>query len=124
MVGRLEVEGERGQVRRERGEGEGKSKEETGIGSGGFLGGMLTICCAQRQTVVSQFYQLDRLVVEGQKTVGPPFFSSTLIVITLHLCITVLSSSSSTAYPALGSDSLFQGKQTGDSGDIVRQTTE
>jgi len=25
---------------------------------------------AQRQTVVSQFFQLDRLVVEGQKTVG------------------------------------------------------
>jgi len=30
----------------------------------------------QRQTVISQFYQLDRLVVEGQKTVSallPPF---------------------------------------------------
>ena len=26
----------------------------------------------QRQTVVSQFYQLDRLVVEGQKTVSLP----------------------------------------------------
>lgn len=38
----------------------------------------------QRQTVVSQFFQLDRLVVEGQKT----------------------------------------GKQTGDEGGIVRQTTE
>lgn len=24
----------------------------------------------QRQTVISQFYQLDRLVVEGQKTVS------------------------------------------------------
>jgi hypothetical protein len=31
---------------------------------------MLTGCCEQRQTVVSQFYQLDRLVVEGQKTVS------------------------------------------------------
>ena len=38
----------------------------------------------QRQTVVSQFFQLDRLVVEGQRT----------------------------------------GKQTGDEGGIVRQTTE
>ncbi len=26
----------------------------------------------QRQTVVSQFYQLDRLVVEGQRTVSGP----------------------------------------------------
>ena len=26
----------------------------------------------KRQTVVSQFYQLDRLVVEGQKTVSLP----------------------------------------------------
>jgi hypothetical protein len=26
----------------------------------------------QRQTVVSQFFQLDRLVVEGGKTVGSP----------------------------------------------------
>lgn len=29
---------------------------------------MLTFLCAQRQTVVSQFFQLDRLVVEGGKT--------------------------------------------------------
>lgn len=30
----------------------------------------LTNLCFQRQTVVSQFFQLDRLVVEGQKTVS------------------------------------------------------
>ena len=29
---------------------------------------LLTIWCVQRQTVVSQFFQLDRLVVEGGKT--------------------------------------------------------
>lgn len=67
---------------------------------------MLTVRCEQRQTVVSQFYQLDRLVVEGQKTVGPPFSSSTLTVIILHLCVAVLSIPSSTAYSALGSDTL------------------
>lgn len=27
-------------------------------------------CLVQRQTVVSQFFQLDRLVVEGQRTVS------------------------------------------------------
>ena len=29
----------------------------------------------QRQTVVSQFFQLDRLVVEGGKTVGDPILA-------------------------------------------------
>jgi hypothetical protein len=29
---------------------------------------MLTVGSSQRQTVISQFYQLDRLVVEGGKT--------------------------------------------------------
>lgn len=28
---------------------------------------------SQRQTAISQFFQLDRLVVEGQKTVSLPF---------------------------------------------------
>lgn len=36
----------------------------------------------QRQTAISQFFQLDRLVVEGQKTVSFPFptpcYNSTL----------------------------------------------
>lgn len=31
---------------------------------------VLTLFCVQRQTVVSQFFQLDRLVVEGGKTVS------------------------------------------------------
>ena len=33
----------------------------------------MLIIVSQRQTVVSQFFQLDRLVVEGQKSVGHIF---------------------------------------------------
>ena len=60
----------------------------------------------QRQTVVSQFFQLDRLVVEGQKTVRR--------YLTLNLS-------------RGGTDFSFftlQGKQIGNNGDIVRQTSE
>ncbi|KAN0072270.1 iron-sulfur cluster biosynthesis protein Isd11 [Elaphomyces granulatus] len=32
--------------------------------------GLMNLRMMKRQTVISQFYQLDRLVVEGQKTVG------------------------------------------------------
>ena len=38
--------------------------------------------CQQRQTVVSQFYQLDRLVVEGGKTVcGSPSLAFALMLV-------------------------------------------
>ncbi|PQE15209.1 putative ISD11 Iron-Sulfur Desulfurase-interacting protein [Rutstroemia sp. NJR-2017a WRK4] len=52
----------------------------------------------KRQTVVSQFYQLDRLVVEGGKTVGDAFITAR---------------SHTNAY--------IQGKQSGDRNDIIRQ---
>ena len=57
--------------------------------------GILTI--SQRQTIVSQFFQLDKLVVEGQKTV------------------------SSQNLPATDETHILQGKETGDHGGIVRQ---
>lgn len=47
--------------------------------------------------MISQFYQLDRLVVEGQKTVWSKFI-----------------------FEVSKADG-WQGKQTGDRGDIVRQ---
>lgn len=81
VVARLEVKREREQMGQGRGEGGKKRKETDEIGRRRYMGRMLTAYCEQRQTVVSQFYQLDRLVVEGQKTVGPPFSSSPFIVI-------------------------------------------
>ena len=61
----------------------------------------------KRQTVVSQFYQLDRLVVEGQKTVS------------LHN-----SFGGAGMFLGVGLMRGMQGKQTGDEGGIVRQTSE
>ncbi|KAL9624195.1 MAG: hypothetical protein Q9160_001442 [Pyrenula sp. 1 TL-2023] len=54
----------------------------------------------KRQTVVSQFYQLDRLVVEGGKTVSETW---------------------ETWVMGDGALTVEQGKQTGNEGDIVRQ---
>ena len=67
-IGTLAGDGMRGRFRAKN-RGEEKSEEKTRSGetdtkADGY---------EQRQTVVSQFFQLDRLVVEGQKTV---FFSS------------------------------------------------
>jgi hypothetical protein len=54
----------------------------------------------QRQTVISQFYQLDKLVVEGQKTVSHGVRHGK---------------------PICPANAMMQGKETGDKGDIVRQ---
>ena len=63
----------------------------------------------QRQTVVSQFFQLDKLVVEGGKSVSQlhrPYYDWW-------------------QYMELHPDKPFyQGKQSGNEGGIVRQTTE
>lgn len=59
---------------------------------------------SQRQTAVSQFFQLDRLVVEGQRTVS-------------LLLLLFAASFGLTRVPA-------QGKQTGHEGDIVRQVSD
>lgn len=70
-------------------------------------GADLRLVHIQRQTVVSQFFQLDRLVVEGGKSVS---YTS---LATLRSCA---------VYGA--NMGYFQGKQTGDRNDIIRQTTE
>ncbi|KAH8703806.1 putative iron-sulfur cluster biosynthesis protein Isd11 [Talaromyces proteolyticus] len=62
--------------------------------------GIKNLRMMKRQTTISQFYQLDRLVVEGQKTVRNLSHST---ILKTHLI------------------KLLQGKQTGDKGDIVRQ---
>ncbi|PLB39269.1 LYR motif-containing protein [Aspergillus candidus] len=61
--------------------------------------GLQNLRMLKRQTTISQFYQMDRLVVEGGETVGP------------------------NEQKALSGHKIntFQGKQTGQEGDIVRQ---
>ncbi|CAI7630378.1 unnamed protein product [Penicillium viridicatum] len=57
--------------------------------------GLQSLRLMKRQTIISQFYQLDKLVVEGQKTDLAPGFNLTLLSL--------------------------KGKETGDHGGIVRQ---
>ena len=45
----------------------------------------------QRQTLVSQFFQLDRLVVEGQKTVSSPLIAGFIPSVWLANVVTSLS---------------------------------
>lgn len=72
--------------------------EQPGVSSLPLMSAELTFLM-QRQTVVSQFYQLDRLVVEGGKTVCAFCL----------LCFAPLT------------DVRLQGKETGDHGGVVRQ---
>ena len=48
---------------------------------------MLMLASGQRQTVVSQFFQLDRLVVEGQKTVSVSSCLFTPLISSSSLCL-------------------------------------
>ncbi len=95
--------GERDKMERSRGPKQGSTGEIAFSFSSMWK--LLIPFSTQRQTVVSQFFQLDRLVVEGQKTVLAP-------------------SQISMAAADRLADMYLQGKQTGDEGGIVRQTTE